>query len=68
MKTLIQLLLDFESLANQPTFRMIFGDYIGDHLWMKFSVNYKHNFLNFYRSLDTENETLILKYLELCAE
>lgn len=68
MKTLIQLLLDFESLANQPTFRMIFGDFVGDHLWMKYSVNYKANVLNFYRSLDSENSDLLIKYFELCAE
>ena len=57
----IKTLIEFERTCDPAAFENIFGGMYA-HLWNKFS-NLKHSLLDFYSSLDEENQRLFINYL-----
>ena len=51
----------FRQSANRDTFREIFGQGIGEHLWWKFNKN--HDIIDLYLTLDDDNTAKLAAYL-----
>jgi hypothetical protein len=60
---IIDLLLDFEHHANDVDFTNAFGQNLGQHLWRKFSYEYKHDLTTLCRYLDGDNLQLLVNYI-----
>lgn len=54
----------FACLADEATFRTIFGDILGGHLWEKLVNLCQRDFLRLYSLLDYENRTKLAEYLK----
>lgn len=56
-------LIKFIVSATPETFETIFGSLICDHLWVKWTHKYQHNFTLFVTSLDGDNLKKLNDYL-----
>lgn len=51
--------------SDLTKFQEIFGDNLGEHLYSKWKIDYKDNFLAFFNGgLDSENQDIIASYIK----
>jgi len=66
LKVFMERLAQFERDADEDTFKRIFGDTLGAHLWRKFDGLYHSDIVRLWSSLSPEeNRTKLLRALNI---
>lgn len=64
----IEALLHFRTMASLTTFKEIFGDDLGEHLWHKFRDTFHDDVVLLWSGLDTENQEKLLEHINSTEE